>query len=215
MLEGYCWLLARRLAGLGRSRPGEAARRLLRHAVRRRPGSRLQALDAAWRDAALATACRGWTPPGHPPRRFLCDESLGGLARWLWAAGCEASWAKAGGTALVSRALETGAALLTSDARVLERRIVAGGELVALWVPVHRDPPEQLRLVFEELGLRRANPRCMRCGGVLSDVEKAAVAARIPPRTAAWLDAYQVCRGCGGLFWRGTHWQRLSARLPA
>jgi hypothetical protein len=115
---------------------------------------------------------------------------------------------------LVPRAREEQAALVTSDARVLERRAVTRGELVALWVPVHRAPAEQLGLAFEELGLRRGEPRCMRCGGVLQAVEKRQVAARIPPRTARWLDAYQVCRGCGGLFWRGTHWQRIAARLP-
>jgi uncharacterized protein with PIN domain len=54
----------------------------------------------------------------------------------------------------------------------------------------------------------------MRCGGLLDSVEKSSVAERIPPRTARWLDAYQVCRDCDGLFWRGTHWQRIEERLP-
>ncbi|HEC63371.1 MAG TPA: hypothetical protein ENI38_03180, partial [Candidatus Acetothermia bacterium] len=52
--------------------------------------------------------------------------------------------------------------------------------------------------------------RCLECGGVLKKVEKEEVLARIPPRTAAWLSEYVLCQGCGKLFWRGTHFQRLS-----
>jgi uncharacterized protein with PIN domain len=55
----------------------------------------------------------------------------------------------------------------------------------------------------------------MSCGGELRPVDKAAVAARIPPRTARWLDDYFVCARCNQLFWRGTHWQRIQAKLRA
>jgi uncharacterized protein with PIN domain len=44
-------------------------------------------------------------------------------------------------------------------------------------------------------------------------VDKDSVRERIPPRTAHWLEEYFVCAGCGQLFWRGTHWQSISARL--
>jgi hypothetical protein len=213
--EGYRWLLARRLERLGRPRSGEAARRWLGRGARRAAPSRLAALDQSWRSAAACLVRRGWKPPREGPERLLCDESLGRLARWLRAAGCAAEWRRLPGGALVPEALATGAALLTSDARVLERRVVRRGQLAALWVPVQRPAAEQLALAFEELGLRRGEPRCMRCGGALEAVPKAAVAQRIPPRTARWLDAYEVCRGCGGLFWRGTHWPRIAARLPS
>ena len=44
---------------------------------------------------------------------------------------------------------------------------------------------------------------------------KGAVAERIPPRTARWKDEYFVCAACQRLFWRGTHWERIAARLKA
>jgi uncharacterized protein with PIN domain len=53
----------------------------------------------------------------------------------------------------------------------------------------------------------------MACGGALQAVEKASVAARIPPRTARWKDDYFVCGRCGQLFWEGTHWERIRERL--
>lgn len=146
--------------------------------------------------------------------RFLCDASLGGLARWLRAAGYEAEWACRGAPeALVGRAQREGAFLLTSKARIAEWNLVRTGAVRTLLVPTFTSRLEQLRRVMETLQLARRPPRCMPCGGRLLRVEKARVAERIPPRTARWKDVYFVCEACGRLFWEGTHWERIERRL--
>ena len=43
--------------------------------------------------------------------------------------------------------------------------------------------------------------------------DKEQLKERIPPRTYHWLDEYFLCRQCGKLFWHGTHWERIRARL--
>ena len=55
--------------------------------------------------------------------------------------------------------------------------------------------------------------RCSKCNGLLREVAKADVAARIPPRTAKWLDTYYLCRDCDQLFWEGTHVTALRRRV--
>jgi uncharacterized protein with PIN domain len=149
----------------------------------------------------------------HPPR-FLCDPSLGGLARWLRAAGYEASLAPdVPGYRLPDEALHRGLVLLTTEAEVLDRRIVADGSLVAVWVPSALTMAGQLHMVAVELGLSRRRPRCMACGGALVPTPKELVRPRIPPRTALWKDEYFVCAGCDRLFWHGTHWERIETAL--
>jgi hypothetical protein len=153
--------------------------------------------------------------PGPVPR-FVCDGSLGALARWLRAAGYEAeSHAGVGGERLVRAVRDADTVLLTSDARVFERRDVREGVVRALHVPCALARDQQLAHVLRALGLGLRPPRCMGCGGPLVTVDKEAVRARIPPRTAAWQDEYFLCQGCGQLFWRGTHWERIRARLGA
>ena len=148
------------------------------------------------------------------PPRFLCDPSLGGLARWLRAAGYEARLAPGvPGHRLPDEALRRGLVLLTSEAEVLDRRIVADGSLVVVWVPSALTMGEQLHLAAVELGLTLREPRCMACGGGLVPTAKEAVRPRIPPRTALWQDEYFVCGECDHLFWRGTHWERIAATL--
>jgi hypothetical protein len=149
----------------------------------------------------------------HAPS-FLCDPSLGGLARWLRAAGYEATLAPdVAGHRLPDEALRRGLVLLTTEAEVLDRRIVADGSLVVAWVPSALTMAEQLHMAFLDLGLTLRDPRCMACGGTLVPTAKEAVRPRIPPRTALWKDEYFVCAGCDGLFWRGTHWERIEAAL--
>jgi uncharacterized protein with PIN domain len=146
--------------------------------------------------------------------RFLCDRSLAGLARWLRAAGYEASFApEVSGHRLPDEALRRGLVLLTTEAEVLDRRIVVDGSLVVVWLPSALTMDEQLHMAALELGLTLREPRCMACGGTLVPTPKDEVRPRIPPRTALWLDEYFVCAGCHQLFWRGTHWERIQETL--
>jgi uncharacterized protein with PIN domain len=114
---------------------------------------------------------------------------------------------------LVGLAGRDGLTLLTTDTAVLRLRGVRDGAVDVHWVPPAGGPVEQLGIVLRDLELGRREPRCMGCGGALRRVPKEEVLARIPPRTRAWKDEYFVCAGCGALFWEGTHWERIRARL--
>ena len=214
----------------GREEPEVEADRLVGEARARAVAERIstaRALVTVWL-RELAAAKRGWTgrasgaggtPPwarfdeANPPR-FLCDPSLGGLARWLRAAGYEARQGlEVPGHRLPDEALRRGLVLLTSEAEVLDRRIVGDGSLVVAWVPSALTMAEQLHVVAVELGLTLREPRCMACGGGLLPRAKEEVRSRIPPRTALWQDEYFVCAECDRLFWRGTHWERIAATL--
>jgi uncharacterized protein with PIN domain len=166
------------------------------------------------RRAALMAACAVEPPAPRSAPRFACDASLGGLARWLRAAGYEARWrADASAEELAGEARREGLILLTTDTSVLRLRAVREGAADVLWIPPSGGAVEQLGLVLRDLELARREPRCMSCGGALARVEKDAVLDRIPPRTRRWKDDYFVCEGCGTLFWPGTHWERIVIEL--
>ena len=146
--------------------------------------------------------------------RLLCDGSLGGLARWLRAAGYPAEWRRGqGGESLLGEAESGRFTLLTTDQQVMRRRRVQDGLPTVVCVPSRLTRFQQLALVLAKLDLKPQEPRCMGCGGSLRPVDKVSVATRIPPRTAAWREDYFLCEGCGKLFWEGTHWARIAARL--
>jgi|YelNatPaOPRAMG01_1025707.scaffolds.fasta_scaffold02797_3 uncharacterized protein with PIN domain len=150
--------------------------------------------------------------PGMP--QFICDAGLGGLARWLRAAGYPAIWRPQwDDAALLEEARRTGATLLTTDSLLMERRLLRDGVIPALWLPPTLRPAGQLQQVLRQLRLPLRPARCMSCGGALRPADKQAVQDRIPPRTYRWRDHYFECEDCGKLFWHGTHWERIQQQL--
>jgi uncharacterized protein len=154
--------------------------------------------------------------PASADIRFLCDSGLGGLARWLRAAGYEADWQPyVADDELLRQARAIPATVLTTDGMLMERRLLRDGVIPSFWLPPTLCIAEQLALVVREFGLTLRGPRCMSCGGQLRPVLKEALRERIPPRTYRWRDEYFVCTRCDKLFWHGTHWQRIVGTLSA
>lgn len=148
--------------------------------------------------------------------RFLCDAMLGGLAKWLRAAGHDTLYASedtdTADRALVRLAMNEERALLTSDGGFLERGPVRDGEVAFLLVP-HLPVEDQLRLIAGHFGLERHAPRCMRCNGALEELPWEEAERRVPPKVADRQEEFFRCRWCGRLFWYGTHWERIGGRL--
>jgi uncharacterized protein with PIN domain len=148
--------------------------------------------------------------------RFLCDAMLGGLAKWLRAAGYDTYYAREGTDvsdgSLIAKALEEGRVLLTSDGGFLERKPVRDGSVGFLRIP-HLPLEGQLRLVVEHFALTRRQSRCMECNGELGVATHGAVTGRVPRGVILDHEEFFLCRGCGRVFWRGSHWDRIVGRL--
>jgi uncharacterized protein with PIN domain len=148
--------------------------------------------------------------------RFLCDAMLGGLAKWLRAAGYDTYYAREGtdisDRSLTQRALVERRALLSSDVGFLERRPVRNGNVEFLRVP-HLPLEEQLRMVVEHFDLTRRPSRCMECNGELKTVEPEEVSELVPPGVMEVRREFFLCKSCGRVFWHGSHWERIGGRL--
>ena len=149
-------------------------------------------------------------PPGRI--RFVADAHLGGLARLLRMAGfdtiCDNSL---NGDQVEALAAVQERVVLTRDRELLKRRGIDYG----CYVRAQR-PEAQLHDLFEHFGLaERARPftRCLHDNAPLRSVAKAEVLDRLPPQVAAAQDEFNTCDLCGRVYWKGSHWQRMSAVL--
>jgi uncharacterized protein len=205
--QGVRWLLAR-ATQLGQQEQVQFARALAEVCAR------LRRKIERWQNSRPSSNLKPDNNSSSSPPVFVCDAGLGGLARWLRAAGYEAHWTQdISDDELLAQAQGLSAMLLTTDSLLMERRVVQRGIVPALWVPPTITMVEQLRLIMHELHLWPREPRCMRCGGALLPADKEAMRDRIPPRTYVWLDKYFVCAACGKLFWHGTHWEKIQRQL--
>lgn len=144
--------------------------------------------------------------------RFVADAHLGGLARLLRLAGFDTLYDNDFGDGeIVELAAREGRIVLTRDRELLKRREVTHGCFV------HALKPErQVREIFDRLDLARsARPfrLCLECNAPLRPVDKALIADRLPPRIRERQERFTTCDVCGGVFWEGSHWQRMRALL--
>jgi len=170
--------------------------------------------DAAWPRARYPLECPAVTEGKDQSIAFLCDAMLGGLARWLRAAGYDAEFQYGIEDAeLIDRARDSGRMILSSDGPLFDRNVIKNGPIRALYVPQQLSKFEQLKFVMRRLKLSRLAPRCMACGGELAEVPKHEVTGEAPPLAYRNCQRFWRCRRCGKLLWRGTHWNRITPRL--
>ena len=151
-------------------------------------------------------------PPGRV--RFVADAHLGGLARLLRMAGFDTIYRNTLHDAEIEAiALDEGRAVLTRDRELLKRRGIGYGCYVRAL-----KAEAQLREVVDRFGLaERMRPftLCLSCNAPLRLIAKADVLDRLPPRVAATHDEFSSCDCCRGVFWKGSHWQRMARVLDA
>jgi uncharacterized protein len=138
--------------------------------------------------------------------RFVLDVHLGTLARRLRLAGVDAAYANdADDDALIEQANAGRRVLLTQDRGLLRRR--------ALWLGAYvrgARPDDQFRDVLDRFRPPLAPwTRCPACNGLLSPVDKSAVAPVLRPGTRRTYQTFSRCRGCGQVYWHGAHSRRL------
>lgn len=133
---------------------------------------------------------------------------LGRLARWLRALGYDTLYDARWDDATIARlARAEDRTVLTRDRGLAARR----GIKAILVASDHLE--EQLRQVRPLLPPAGANSlgRCPACNGALEEVDHASVERRVPEYVFETQRGFALCRSCGRVYWRGTHYDRLRA----
>lgn len=137
-------------------------------------------------------------------KKFLCDEMLRGLGRWLRVAGYDTRIAQTHSEdkALLHQAKAEGRWLLTRD------RALAECSARCLFLPPETIPVQAIylsrRLAVDWLA--RPFSRCLRCNVVLEAGDPAAVPFDVH-------GPVHRCPSCGRNYWWGSHTRRMGATL--
>lgn len=152
--------------------------------------------------------------PREPPvlPRFVLDNHLGRLATLLRLLGFDALYRNNfQDEELAEIASSDERILLTRDHRLLMRKVVKRG----YWVR-SLQPEEQAREVvrrFQLAGHIQPFRRCPRCNTLLEPAEKEAILDRLQPLTRQYYDEFHRCPGCGQIYWKGSHYERICTQL--
>lgn len=143
-----------------------------------------------------------------PTPRFLCDQNLGRLARWLRILGFDTEYMRRDSEAEVMEALREGRTVLT------RRSTMAGRPSVH--VIVHDRVEDQLMELGGVMDLSQGGPafsRCSLCNATLEQVGRDDVKGSVPDYVHATLDTFARCTSCGHVYWKGTHYARVCDRI--
>jgi uncharacterized protein len=145
--------------------------------------------------------------------RFLCDEMLGHLCRYLRAAGYDALFDTNGlpDRVLLQQCKEQQRYFLTKDQLIIEHKAALG---VAYILP-NVDLDQLAAIVgahFELDWLSHSFTRCMEDNTPLLAADAAAL-LRIPQDVQKSNEPFSYCPNCARVYWRGSHYKRIKSRL--
>lgn len=147
-----------------------------------------------------------------PATAFLLDGHLAALARRMRLVGLDTRCPpEAGDTELVEASRHERRWLLTRD-----RKLLCRGRLVhGYWIRSTAPGTQWLETLarFSLRGALQPFTRCIRCNGRLLPCADPERIARLPEGVRSRTREYVACSGCGRLYWRGSHYDRLRRML--
>lgn len=147
--------------------------------------------------------------------KFICDDNLGRLARWLRTLGFDTVFERTmTDDRLLAVALAEERTIVTRDRKLAEKTLARRVALLSA-----TDPLAQVSELLGMMGLRISPEAlfsiCPRCNLPVESIRKEDYAPKIPPYVYQTKDRFTHCRGCARTFWSGTHVQRMKEELIA
>lgn len=141
--------------------------------------------------------------------RFVTDVHLGRLTRYLRLLGFDTLYCNSFDSGdLIEVSIRQARVLLTRSRRLLKHKVITRALLVR-----DVDSTMQLKAIFQRLDLyAEARPfsRCLCCNGLIEPISKQEVAHRLPSRVRAGYETFFLCSSCNRVYWKGTHFRRMS-----
>jgi len=143
---------------------------------------------------------------------FAADRNLGKLAKWLRILGFDTLYESDISAGRFYEQVGPGRILLTRTEKNRKRFTT---QRVIIVTSDH--PMSQLREVLDETGITKDDvrlfSRCIRCNSAIDPIGKEDVYGLVPDYIWETCDKFQICRRCGRIYWKGSHWHRSWERV--
>ncbi|HPR18649.1 MAG TPA: Mut7-C RNAse domain-containing protein [Candidatus Cloacimonadota bacterium] len=143
--------------------------------------------------------------------RFLLTENLNKLARFLRMLGYDAVVYKSiSSQKMIDLASKERRILLTRSHKTAKSKIHFSRILIKSVMPA-----KQLQEIasYLEIEDNYLFTRCLNCNKHLFEIEKQKISDLVPDPVFQSFDEFTVCRSCGKIYWKGTHYTDMKKQL--
>lgn len=146
--------------------------------------------------------------------KFICDEMLAGLGRWLRAAGYDTEIVQTPmhDREILNRATDEGRLLLTRDRHFQEMQtdqktvIFLGANSLEECI---RELKHQLKINW----LLNPFSRCLECNSTFVEPDPQIALIEVPKSIRATIEQLWYCPKCEKVYWQGSHTQHMLEQL--
>jgi hypothetical protein len=148
--------------------------------------------------------------------KFLCDQMLGTLAKWLRIYGFD--------TFYVSRDMDDSELLEISNKenRILitrDKNLVIAARRENL-KPIEINSTvldEQISIVLGDIKLDKTKilSRCIICNAKVADIKKQNVEDKVPEKVFKNKEKFWLCKNCNKIYWKGSHYEKMFEKIDS
>lgn len=145
--------------------------------------------------------------------KFIADENVGKLCKWLRILGYDVSfYSPIDDAELIRKAAHEDRTILTRDSGIPKWNMAKNCLLLE-----SSSPFEQLKQVVEHFDLsvskRKIFTRCIECNVPVVEASKPDLKSKIPPYVYKTHDKFAQCPSCKKVYWGGSHYDDVLRRL--
>lgn len=146
--------------------------------------------------------------------KFLCDQMLGNLSRWLRFFGFDTIYIKKyiDDKDLLEIAQKDNRIILTRDKELILRSNKR--KIKNIYVD-KLDLDDQLITVLKDIKIDKKMilSRCSICNSLLDKIDKIKVKNKIPDKIFNNINEFQICRSCDKIYWMGSHYDKIIKKI--
>lgn len=152
-------------------------------------------------------------PNDETPLRFVLDDALGSLLKWLRMLGFDTVFRRDRDRQQTMTVPSATCDILVTQSRSMQR---LSAEPMIFVAPDH-DVMSHLRhiMAVNRITREQVKPfsRCILCNRLTRSIEKSAVRGRVPDYVWESRKTFTECPACSRIYWRGTHAENIDQTI--
>lgn len=146
--------------------------------------------------------------------KFLCDQMLGTLAKWLRIYGFDTFFVNSemDDAKLMEITKKENRILITRDRNLIQS---ARRENLKTIEIKKTDINEQISTVLGDIKIDKTKvlSRCILCNTEVEEIKKEDIKAKVPKRVFDNNEKFWFCKKCNKIYWKGSHYEKMFEKI--